>query len=40
MILMKNLVEMKENADVMVLEVLVMYQTISLDLNLLVKYFV
>ena len=39
MILMQNLIEMKKNAIVMVLEVLIMSQTFSLDLNLLLKYF-
>jgi hypothetical protein len=36
---MQNLIEMKNNAIVMVLEVLNMAQTFSLDLNLLLKYF-
>ena len=39
MIWMQNLIEMKKNAIVMILEVLIMYQTFSLDLNLLLKYF-
>ena len=39
MIWMQNLIEMKNNAIVMVLEVLIMSQTFSLDLNSLLKYF-
>ncbi len=39
MIWMQNLIEMKNNAIVMVLEVLNMSQTFSLDLNSLLKYF-
>ena len=39
MIWMQNLIEMKKNAIVMVLEVLIMSQTFSLDLNLILKYF-
>ena len=39
MIWMQNLIEMKKNAIVMVLEVLIMSQTFSLDLNSLLKYF-
>jgi len=36
---MQNLIEMNKNAIVMVLEVLTMSQTFSLDLNSLLKYF-
>ena len=39
MIWMQNLIEMKKNAIVMVLEVLIMSQTFSLDLNLLLNFF-
>ena len=39
MIWIQNSIEMKKNATVMVLEVLVMFQTFSLDLNSLLKYF-
>ena len=39
MIWMQNLIEMKNNAIVMVLEVLDMPQTFSLELNSLLKYF-
>ena len=39
MIWMQNLIEMKNYAIVMVLEVLNMSQTFSLDLNSLLKYF-
>ena len=39
MIWMQNLIEMKKNAIVMVLEVLIMSQTFSLFLNLILKYF-
>ena len=38
MIWMQNLIEMKKNAIVMILEVLIMSQTFSLDLNSLLKY--
>ena len=39
MIWMQNLIEMKKNAIVVVLEALIMSQTFSLDLNSLLKYF-
>ena len=39
MIWMQNLIEMKKNAIVMVLEVLIMSQIFSLLLDLLLKYF-
>jgi len=39
MIWMQNLIEMKKNAIVVVLEVLIMSQTFSLDFNSLLKYF-